>query len=420
MHVIVGITSHFLRTPDGKIWTHTMFPYSFWCRYLEVFEAVKVVARVKEVPAVPGDWHRVDGEKVSFSPVPDFQGPWQLLFKARQVWQAVGKALKGAEAVILRLVCPVCTCMEKQLARTGHPYGVEVVGDPYGSFSPGAIKHLMRPIFRWWLTRTLQRQCQEACAAAYVTQGALQRRYPPAPKVYSTYYSSVELPGDSFVTAPRKAERFRKPATLVTVGSLSHYHKAPDILIMAVHACVQEGLDLRLVLVGDGKERRALEAMVAERGLKERVVFAGQLPAGEAVRARLDEADLFVLPSRTEGLPRAMIEAMARALPCIGSTAGGIPELLPPEDMVPPNEVGALAQKVREVLADPGRMQRMSARNLEQSRGYQEEILRGRRASFYQAVHRKTQEWLRAKTAWALVLFLSCWPALTPLWDWMY
>ncbi len=114
-------------------------------------------------------------------------------------------------------------------------------------------------------------------------------------------------------------------------------YKAPDVQIDAVAQLVKEGLDVRLVLIGDGKHRAELEARAAAQGIAAAVViFRGQLTAGSAVRAELDAADIFCMPSRTEGMPRALIEAMARGLPCIGSTMGGIPELLPAEDMVPP------------------------------------------------------------------------------------
>src|SRR5439155_26719861 len=107
----------------------------------------------------------------------------------------------------------------------------------------------------------------------------------------------------------------------------------------AVAECRQAGLDVTLDIVGDGRFRPELDRLAAELGIREQVCFRGQLPAGEPVRARLDAADLFVLPSRSEGLPRAMVEAMARALPCIGSNVGGILELLAPEDLAPAGDI---------------------------------------------------------------------------------
>jgi glycosyltransferase involved in cell wall biosynthesis len=178
---------------------------------------------------------------------------------------------------------------------------------------------------------------------------------------------------------------------VITVGTMAQLYKAQDVLIDAVAACVGAGVDLRLVLVGDGRHRPELEARAAALQLRERVQFAGSLPAGAQVRRVLDDADLFVLPSHQEGLPRAMVEAMARGVPCIGSTVGGIPELLPEEDLVPPGDAVVLAARIRDVLADPARLVRMSARNLEIARGYREELLHEKRIEFYDHLRRETE-----------------------------
>jgi len=175
---------------------------------------------------------------------------------------------------------------------------------------------------------------------------------------------------------------------------MEQLYKAQDTLIDALAICVYEGLDLRLKLVGDGKHRTELEEHTKTRGLFEQVDFIGQLPAGAAVRSELDNADLFVMPSRTEGLPRALIEAMARGLPCIGSTVGGIPELLPQEDMVPPNDPRELATKIMEVVKCPERQNQMSARNLAKAGEYKHNVLAKRRREFYQAVKERTEEWI--------------------------
>ena len=228
----------------------------------------------------------------------------------------------------------------------------------------------------------------------YVTKEALQQRY-PCPN-FSVGVSDVDLPERALVSSSRLPPQ-GGTFNLIFVGTMNQLYKAPDVLIDAVAAGVQEGLDLKLTLIGDGKHRSELEARAKSLGLGERVSFLGQLCGGDAVMAQLDLADLFVLPSHQEGLPRAMVEAMARALPCIGSTVGGIPELLPPEDMVPPGDATALANKIREVVTNPERMTRMSARNLEKAKDYRDEVLEERRNQFYRYVREMTEKWLREK-----------------------
>ncbi len=397
MNLTVAMELHFNRTPNGAVWAQKMFTHSYWRRYLAVFDHVRVVARVREVLSVSPDWQRADGEGVSLAAVPDYLGPWQYLLRARQVQRAARKAVGSSDAVILYLGGQIAACIEPMLRRTGHPYGVYVINDPYDVFAPGSVSYPLRPFFRWWSPRQVRRQCASACAVAYVSKLGLQRRYPPAPDAFSTYFAIGQMPDVAYVSVPRLPRPEARTFTLITVGSLTQLYKAPDVLIDAVAACVREGLDLKLTLVGDGRHRAELEAQARALGLGQRVCFRGQLPAGAAVRAQLDQADLFVLASRAEGLGQAIIEAMARGLPCIGSTVGGIPELLSSEDLVPPGDVAALARKIREVVTDPERMAHMSARNLEKAKEYSEEVLRERRIAFYRHVRERTEEWLETQ-----------------------
>jgi glycosyltransferase involved in cell wall biosynthesis len=191
----------------------------------------------------------------------------------------------------------------------------------------------------------------------------------------------------------------------VTVGSLQHLYKAPDVLLDAVRLCARSGLSLCVTIVGNGRYRQVLETRARRLGIADNVVFRGHLSFGAEVRRELDNADLFVLPSRQEGLPRALLEAMARALPAIGSTAGGIPELLEPEDLVPPNDPQALAGKLQEVLQDPSRRQRMSAANLKKAREYEETLLEQRRDLFLGQVCEETGKRFRSRAGVAATTF---------------
>ncbi len=176
--------------------------------------------------------------------------------------------------------------------------------------------------------------------------------------------------------------------------SLRYLYKGPDSLLDAAEICAAGDVDFRLRFVGGGRYLETLRQDAARRGLGERVFFLGQLPAGETVRAVLDEADLFVLPSRSEGLPRAMIEAMARGLPCIGTRVGGVPELLSPNDLVPPSDAKGLASKIIEVSRKPQRLVEMSVRNLSQAQSYRDEVLRERRTRYYARLREVTERWL--------------------------
>ncbi len=396
MRLVVFLEQRFNQTPDGAVWTQAGYAYPFWRRYLEVFEPVSVAARVQPVAGVGAGWLRADGAGVTFANLPYYVGPRQYLMKLLPLRAAIRQAVQGESALIFRVPSLLASGAQSAL-KPGRPYGVEVVGDPYDVFAPGAVRHPLRPFFRWWFARQLRGVVAGACAAAYVTERTLQRRYPPVADGFTTSYSSIELPEHALARDARPLRPLSGGVKLVTVASLEQLYKGTDILLKAVSQCVARGLDARLTLVGDGKHRPEMEALAASLGLGERVCFLGMLPAGEAVRAQLDASDVFVLPSRTEGLPRAMVEAMARALPCIGSTAGGIPELLPAEDLVAPGDAGALADKIMEVATDAERMRAMSARNLATARRYGEAELRARRLAFYQYVKEVTLSWQRGK-----------------------
>jgi glycosyltransferase involved in cell wall biosynthesis len=84
---------------------------------------------------------------------------------------------------------------------------------------------------------------------------------------------------------------------------------------------------------------------------------------------------------------------MARAVPCIGSAVGGIPELLDASELVPSGDPAALAAKIQEVLSDPSRMEKMSRRNLAGAQEFVDSALTERRRRFYQHVRDYTQRW---------------------------
>jgi glycosyltransferase involved in cell wall biosynthesis len=410
MEVTVALEARYWITPDGSVWSQAGMARQFWERYLEVFDKVRIVARAMRVERASPEWLPVSAENIEFHALPDYQGPGDFLRHSLAFRKAIRAAVPKQGAVILRGPAHVANCLRRQLRDESYPFALEVLGDPSQVFAPGVVEHPFRRFFRWYFSSELRRQCREACGVAYVTRKALQLQYPnrymsagvsdvelPVEALLggglpSTHYSSIDLDSAGIALSGRKPKK-HGPWQIVMVGSLAQMYKGPDVLIEAVSRCVSAGVDVSAVIVGDGKFRAAMEALAENLGVKSRITFAGQVTAGEPVRRILDAADLFVLPSRTEGLPRALVEAMARALPCIGSDVGGIPELLEKEELVPPGDAAALATKIMAVLSNPERVEAMSLRNLEQSKEYRDIVLAERRRNFYRHVREYTNEW---------------------------
>ena len=391
--VRVSISSdyRYCQTPDGVVWTDGPCHYRFLTRYLTVFDRVNVIARMSAVAQPEGNWQRADGAGVSFSPLPFYLGPLQYLLRAHRVRRAAREAVSPNDALILNAPGQIGSCVATTINRS-RPYAVQVLGDPYDVFAPGVIRHPLRGFLRWWCSARLRHQVRHATAALYVTQKALQARYPCAG--YSVGISDVDLPPEAFVAEARSASPTDAPLRLVSVGTMTQMYKGFDVLIDAVAQLVRARFDVRLVLVGDGQYRATLEQQVRQQQLSAHVSFRGQLATGARVRDELDAAQLFVLPSRTEGLPRALVEAMARGLPCLASRVGGIPELLPDEDMLLPGDATTLAVAIRRVASDPHTLISMSRRNLAKAAEYRAKALGQRRTEFYRHLADCTATWL--------------------------
>jgi glycosyltransferase involved in cell wall biosynthesis len=391
MRALVSASARFYLTPDGTLWTpNASLGYATSLRYLDAYDEVELFVRSRHVDEPQPGWVAATGPGVIARPAPDFGGLRSMTARYQAVRRAVQAAVASAEAIQLRVPCPLGTEVWRAI-RGRRPYGLEVVGDPYDVFAPGVVRHPLRPLLRSILARQLRQQCAGATAVAYVTEHTLQQRYPcPA---YTTNYSSIELRTEGYVAQPRAHREVVGPLTIVTVGTLAQRYKGHDVLIDAVDICIRRGLNLRLVIVGDGRFRPELEARVCTRQLEDHVVFTGHLSSADAVRNELDAADLYVSASRTEGLSRAVIEAMARGLPCIATAVGGNVELLDSAFLVPPDDPEALAAAIRRVCADPGLMADMSAQNLARAQAYRASELRVRRRAFYTYMREQTEAW---------------------------
>lgn len=392
MKVLVAVENRIYRTKCGFA-VQGPAGYSVWSELLESFDEVLLVSRVRTGGSNSGA-ERVDGPCVSVHELPDFSGPAEYALRFSALRKRVRQAVAECDAYILQAPGVVARLVRRELRRKRRPYAVNAMGDPWDALGPNTLPTILRPIYRSVLTREMRTMCSQAQAVLYWSR-AIQQRYPAAENGYTTVSPRIVLPcgfaspglirqradrAQNF--GPGKSRCFQ----VGFIGSFEQLYKGPDTLLHAVNACSRAGLDIRALLVGEGRCREEMKSLARALSIDDKVVFPGQLGFGKPVVDFLDSLDLFVMPSRAEGLPRALVEAMARGCPCIGSRIGGIPELLHPDDLVPPGDPQALAAKILQVANDPQRLMQMSMRNVENAKAFDPEILRKQRADFYRHV----------------------------------
>jgi colanic acid/amylovoran biosynthesis glycosyltransferase len=138
---------------------------------------------------------------------------------------------------------------------------------------------------------------------------------------------------------------------LVCVGRLCE-QKGQILLLQAVKLLVDEGLNLKLTLVGDGELRGQLEELIHDYGLQQQIIITGWA-SGEQVQSHITNARALILPSFAEGLPVVLMEAFALHRPVVSTYVAGIPELVQSDIngwLVPAGSVEELSAAIRKVL----------------------------------------------------------------------
>ncbi len=392
----VAIDQRIFVCPDGSYWNQSPPAYDFFSAGLAIFDQIRVIARVFSVDSPPGRVRRVDGNGVSVYPIPGYAGPFQYLRRRSGVIAAIGQAARLDGAFLLRIPSQTGFLLAESLDRLNRPYATELLTDPHDFFSPGVAPHGLATCFRSYFCRRSRELCARAVAANFVTGSRTQAAHPTATGTWSSRISDVDLPSEAFLPLPRPHPK--RPLSIITVGFLDLLYKGQDLLIRALANCSRDGLDFRLTFAGDGENRRRLLQLADQCGIGSRVHVTGSLAGSAEVRAYLAESDLFVLPSRAEGIPRALIEGMAAGLPAITSNVGAMPDLVPARWVVPADSESTLTAKILEFAAHPELWPGMAAENQAAARGFERDQLMPRRLAFYQAISEASIQW-RSKSS---------------------
>lgn len=259
---------------------------------------------------------------------------------------------------------------------------VEVVGCPWDSlYNYGGVKAKFAAPLMFLLTRLAVYYSHNTI---YVTNKFLQKRYP------SKHRNSVGC-SDVIIHNDQKAYQKRlenistipdRKIRIGTIGALSSKYKGFDQLLDCVNILESKFPGRYEVDIVGGGNSSKLRESIERLQLGSIVSISGTLSHPVGINKWLDSIDIYVQPSKTEGLPRSVIEAMSRGCACIGSNAGGIPELLESNFVHQQEDINAFASIIFKT-SNKEALVNLCKRNFQESEKYTVNNLKRKRDKFF-------------------------------------
>ena len=291
----------------------------------------------------------------------------------------LGREIAKSDFVVARipsLVGIIAALKAKQLKRK---YLLEVVGCPWDALWNHSIRG---KILALPMTLLMKLVVRNSPYVVYVTRRFLQKRYPTRGK--SVAISNVDISmKDADILEKRLSRIARRESPLIigTTAALDVAYKGQRYVIEALGKLRRQGIErFKYELVGSG-DPAFLQGISGQEGVADLVEIIGPMPHGEVLRW-LERVDVYIQPSKQEGLPRALIEAMSRGCLAFGSRTAGIPELLPEKYLFSKGSRKEIARLLKSVSIEE--MTDAAKINIDAANQYNRDVLNARRKEFFE------------------------------------
>lgn len=229
---------------------------------------------------------------------------------------------------------------------------------------------------------SLRKAQKNAPYSIYVSQRFLQRRYPTTGESIGCTNANIHTGIDDVlekrIETIKSIQSSHRILRIGTVAAIDVPYKGQQYVIKALSILNKCGINFEYHLLGRGSTER-LEKIAKKWGVYDKVFFHGTIPH-EKVLDFFDTLDIYVQPSKTEGLPRALVEAMSRGCLCMGSKAGGIPELLESNYVFNKGSVKGIVEILKNVSEVS--LNKQAIRNFEEAKKYDSDFLKEQRRQF--------------------------------------
>jgi len=354
----------------------------FYCRYLRVFDKIRIANRVVKEEQLGENRVLIKDERIEVVYIPEFHRPFQYAKKYINIGRCLKDVVKGCDAAIIRLPSTIGQRVCKKVIRSKVPYALEVVYDPSSDWK--RVKNPILKLILWKIHHDLGNSCKKANGVSYVTENYLQRLYPSNKNAFISNYTSLSLTRDFYGTPKHYPLHDHFVIAHVANQILFNGRKGHEQLIDAVRILYDKGVPITVKFAGEnyleGIEK--LTNYAFKLGVENQIKFVGFLDR-QQLSDYLEDADMFVLPTAAEGLPRVLIEAMAKGLPCITTDVAGNSELINRGFLFDYGDTNHIAELIEKLVKDKMLYEKTSLDNYQKSLKYEASLMEYRRDSFY-------------------------------------
>lgn len=381
---LLHIYDHTYYPKDGNYYSSGAFGRSTWEMYLSYFDQITVLSNLYSESIEELDFSKFDissRDNVDFKFIRNYRQPKNYARSFFKNDQLLDEQIKASDAVVIRLPSELGLIAVRAAERLKKPYAIEVVGCAWDSYwYHGSLQGtVMAPI----TFNRMKNAIKNAPFAIYVTEYFLQERYPT--NGFGHYASDVIIPAVNDDVLERRIEKINNQKGKFRIGlagTLNVKYKGHYESLKALSA-LKSKFDFELFFIGKG-DPDWVNKIIRDTGMEDHAKVLGKITSGDEMFKFFDELDLYLHPSKHEGLPRVVIEAMSRACPILASSIAGIPQLLPRNVLHEPGDYKALQSHLEMVFSDKDALVKMAFENFKKAKTFNLQETRSKQKVFWE------------------------------------
>lgn len=349
-------------------------------RFLYLGDSVTFMLRTKLINAEEtARFSKIDNTNFSVIAIPDFKSITKYIKHSKEAHLLIEKAVLSNDIVVARLPSAIGSIAVEIAFKHKKPVLVEYVACTFDAYWNYSWKGKLIAHYKMLKQKALVKHVPYII---YVTKNFLQKRYPSFGE--QTNCSNVEIEQVDPIDLEKRITKIQNSnyeviIKLGTVAAINVPYKGHDDVFKAIALLKSKGIKVKYTLVGHGSPARLI-ALSKKLDIEDAIEIIGAIKHSE-VFDFYRSLDLYIQPSKQEGLPRSVIEAMSTACPVLGSNVAGIPELIADNMLFEAGDHKQIAAKVS--ATNHSEMKKQAIQNFNNAMFYKKEVLMNRRLQFY-------------------------------------